>query len=51
MFIANFNRQPHKMVTIRRQQPTTCLWIFDHFVGLALEQLIVSSFIKESFMK
>ena len=33
-------RQPLKMLkhteTIRRQQPTNCLSLFDHFVGLAL---------------
>ena len=32
-------RQPHKVVkhhqTIRRQQLTNCLSVFDHFVGLA----------------
>ena len=35
-----FKRQPHKMIkhtqTIRRQQPTNCLSVFDHFVGLSL---------------
>ena len=34
-------RQPHKMVkhtqTIRRQEPTNCLSVFDHFVGLPLK--------------
>ena len=25
--------------TIRRQQPTNCLSVFDHFVGLALDGL------------
>ena len=34
-------RQSHKMVkytqTIRQQQPTNCLSIFEHFVGLALK--------------
>ena len=38
-----FTRQPHKMVkhsqTIRRQQTTNCLCVFDHFVGLALKEL------------
>ena len=38
-----FKRQPHKMVkhteTIRRQQPTNCLSVSDHFVGLALKGL------------
>ena len=37
------NNQPHKMVkhtqTIRRQKPTNCLSVFDHFVGLALTGL------------
>ena len=36
-----FKRQPHKMVkhtqTIRRQQPTNCLSVFDHFMRLALK--------------
>ena len=36
--------QPHIMVkhtqTIRRQQPTNCLSVLDHFVGLALKELI-----------
>ena len=36
-------RQPHRMVnhtqTIRQQQPTNCLGVFDHFVGLALTGL------------
>ena len=27
--------------TIRRQQPTNCLGIFDHFVGLALKGIIL----------
>ena len=26
--------------TIRRQKPTNCLSVFDHFVGLALKVLI-----------
>ena len=38
-----FKRQHHKMVkhtqTIRRQKPTNCLDVFDHFVGLALKGL------------
>ena len=38
-----FKRQLYKMVkrtqTIRRLLPTTCLSVFDHFVGLALEGL------------
>ena len=38
-----FKRQSQKMVkhtqTIRRQQPTNCLSVFDHFVGLALNGL------------
>ena len=36
-------RQPHKMVnhtqTICRWQPTNCLSVFDHFVGLAFKEL------------
>ena len=38
-----FMRQPHKMVKhaqkIGRQQPTNCLSVFDHFVGLVLKGL------------
>ena len=38
-----FKRQPHKMVkhtqTIRQMLPTSCLSLFDHFVGLALKWL------------
>ena len=38
-----FKRQPHKMVkhtqTIRRQQPTNCLSVFNHFVALVLKGL------------
>ena len=37
-------RQLRKMVrhtqTMRRQQPTNCLSVFDHFVGLALKRLL-----------
>ena len=36
-------RQPHKMVKhtqiIRRQEPTNCLSVFDHFVGFVLKGL------------
>ena len=32
------NGQTHS--TIRRQLPTNCLSVFDHFVGLALKGLI-----------
>ena len=36
-------RQPHKMAkhtqTIRRQQPTNCLSVFDIFVELALKRV------------
>ena len=39
-----FKRQSHKMVkhtqTIRRQQPTYCLSVFDHFVKLAFKGLL-----------
>ena len=31
--------------TIRRQKPTNCLSVFDHFVGLALKGLSVITFI------
>ena len=38
-----FKPQSHKMVkhaqTIRRQKPTNCLSVFDHFVELALKVL------------
>ena len=38
-----FKQQTYKMVkyiqTIRGQQPTNCLSVFDHFVGLALQGL------------
>ena len=43
MLVHPFERQPHKMVkhtqTIRRQQPTNCLSVFGHFVGLELKGL------------
>ena len=43
-----FKRRPLKIVkhtqTIRRQQPTNCLSVFDHFLGLMLEGLICSFF-------
>ena len=36
-------RHPHKMIkhtqTLRRQKPTNCLSVFDHFVGLAYKGL------------
>ena len=39
-----FNRQSHKMVKhtqkFGRQQPTNCLTVFNHFVGLVLKGLI-----------
>ena len=39
-----FSASPHKMIkhtqAIRRQQPTNCLRVFDHFVVLALKGLI-----------
>ena len=42
-FTQPFKCQHHKMVkhtqAIRRQQPTNCLSMFDHFVGLALKGL------------
>ena len=40
-------RQPHKMVkqtqNIRRQKPTNCLSVFDHYVGLMLKGLIAEN--------
>ena len=30
--------------TIRRQQPTNCLSLFDHFVGLVVKELNTSDF-------
>ena len=37
-----FKRQPHKMVihTQEIRQPTNCLRMFDHFVGLAFKGFI-----------
>ena len=39
--------QPHKMIKhtqiICQQQPTNCLSMYDHFVGLVLEGLISTS--------
>ena len=41
--ILTLNRKLHKMVkhtqTIRRQKPTNCLSVFDHFVGLTFKRL------------
>ena len=37
--------------TIRRQQPTSCLSLFDYFVGLALERLTVYSFCKKLHLR
>ena len=43
IFSQTFKRQPSNMVehtqTIRLQQQTICLRVFDHFVGLALKGL------------
>ena len=43
-----FKRQSHKMVkhtqTVRREQPTKCLSVFDHFVNLALKRLTFGLF-------
>ena len=37
--------------TIRRQQPTNCLTVFDHFVGLALEGLLgIRKYFRYNFM-
>ena len=48
-----FDRQPHKMVkhtqAIRPQQPTNCLSVFDHFVGLVLKGLTVNLVTKNTF--
>ena len=30
--------------TIRRKKPTNCLSVFDHFVGLALKELLLYMF-------
>ena len=39
-----FKRHPHQIVkhtqTTCRQKPKTCLSVFDHFVGLALKELV-----------
>ena len=38
--------------TIRQQQPTNCLSVFDHFVGLALKGLnILIQVLKTAFAK
>ena len=46
--LLSFKRQPQKIVkhtqTIRRQQPTNCLSMFDHFVGLGLKELRIQDF-------
>ena len=34
--------------TIRRQQPTNCLSVFDHFVGLALKGLILNEIFRKT---
>ena len=45
LLLSPFKFQPPKMVkhiqTIRRQQPTNCLSVFDFFVGLALKSFFV----------
>ena len=50
--ICLITRQPHKMVkhtqTIRWQQPTNCLSVLDHFVGLALKELIEFTWSQEN---
>ena len=49
-----FKRQPHKMIkhtkTIRRQQPTNCLSLSDHFVELAVTHgpKYIAAFIRRS---
>ena len=46
--LSPFKRQPHTMVkhtqTIRWQQPTHCLSVFDHFLWLALKGLKYNAF-------
>ena len=43
-FLNLFKRQPNKMVkqiqTTRWQQPTNCLSVFDHIVGLAIKGFV-----------
>ena len=34
--------------TIRQQQPTNCLSVFNHFVGLALKVLTLSMFLQQN---
>ena len=45
--------QPYKMVKhtqkIRWQNPTNCLNVFVHFVGLALKGLMLQNFVSEIF--
>ena len=36
--------------TIRRQQPTNCLSVFEHFVGLALKGLIAVFVLTNSYL-
>ena len=47
VFTSHFTCQSHKIVKhnqkIRRQQPTNCLSVFNHFVGLALKELNTES--------
>ena len=42
--LLTYKPQPHKMVkytrTIPRKQPTNCLNLFDHFVGMSLKELM-----------
>ena len=37
--------------TIRLQQPTNCLSVFDHFVGLALKELIFMKIYQKNWYK
>ena len=37
--------------TIRRQQPTNCLSVFDYFVGLVLKRLTDKTFIESYFLR
>ena len=49
MFDRDFKRRSHKVVKqtqkIRRKQPTNCLRVLDHFVGLVLKGLNIPLYI------
>ena len=44
-FSANFTKWPNTLKQFVGNLPTNCLSVFDHFVGLMLKELIVSSFL------